>query len=342
MLATSTHDNKRSEDVRARIDVLSELAAGWRLRLRKWQRMNAERKAVVEGEPAPSRNDEYLLYQTLLGSFPAGGAQGDALHAYRERIVEYMLKAAREAKAHTSWARVDEPYEEATAAFVRAILDERSGPSFLEDLRAAVAPVAWAGYLNSLAMAAVKYTSPGVPDCYQGNEIWDYSLVDPDNRRPVDYGKRSRMLDEIAAPGDGHLEAIRAIFRAPEDGRAKLYVTWRLLQLRREREALFLEAGYAPVRASGSRSRHVVAFARRQGRSAVVTVVPRLTVSLGVAPGELPCGEALWEDTRIHMEFAGEGAVVRDVISGSRHTVERGGIALAAVLGSAPVAVLVL
>ncbi len=171
MLATSTHDNKRSEDVRARIDALTELAAGWRLRLRRWHRMNLGRKQVIEDVLAPSRNDEYLLYQVLLGSFPPGPLDQDALAAYRARIVAYMQKACREAKARTSWARVNEPYEAATTAFVEALLDGRPDNAFLEDFRAAGVSIAWAGYLNSLSMAVVKYTSPGVPDCYQGNEI---------------------------------------------------------------------------------------------------------------------------------------------------------------------------
>ncbi len=343
MLATSTHDNKRSEDVRMRINVISELAAGWRLQLAKWRRMNAGRKIVVDGSPAPSRNDEYLLYQVLLGSFPPGRPQGAALAAYRERIVAYMQKAMREAKARTSWARVNEPYEAATEAFVGALLEERAGNAFLDDLLAAVEPTAWAGLMNSLGMVAVKYTSPGVPDCYQGNELLDFSLVDPDNRRPVDYGKRMRLLEEIERlPREPDDATLAAIFGDLADGRGKLYTMWRLLRLRRAREALFRDGSYAAVRTRGAAARHALAFVRRHGGEACVTVVPRLTTLLGATPGILPCGAALWGDTRVELPFLAEGKVLRDAITGRERRVGRGGIAIAEVLEAAPVAVLVL
>ncbi|MGZ5103309.1 MAG: malto-oligosyltrehalose synthase [Usitatibacter sp.] len=340
MLATSTHDNKRSEDVRARIDALSELAAGWRLHLERWSKMNASRKADADGEPAPSRNDEYLLYQTLLGSFPPGEPRGKALEAYRDRIVAYMQKATREAKVRTSWDHVNEPYEAATAAFVAALLDDSKPNAFLEDFRAAARFVTWIGYLNGLSMAAVKLTSPGVPDIYQGNELWDFSLVDPDNRRPVDYALRAKLLAEVSAIGDRPAGSLDAIFARLDDARAKLYVTWRLLQLRRSREALFLHGGYTPVRVAGALSRHAVAFARRHEGASVVTVAPRLVAGLGIQPGELACG-ARWQDTRIELAFLDEGAVLLDVITGNEHRLDGRSLSLAALLDRAPVAVLV-
>ncbi len=341
MLATSTHDNKRSEDVRTRIDVLSEHAAGWRLRLRKWQRLNAGAKTLVDESMAPSRNDEYLLYQTLLGSYPAGTPGKEELAEYTERIVAYMQKAGREAKAYTSWARVNEAYEAAAAAFVRAILAEKPGNLFLEDFRAAAAPIAWIGFLNSVSMVAVKLTSPGVPDCYQGNELFDFSLVDPDNRRPVDYDRRRRLLQDLEALGDSpSAGAVEAIFANLEDGRAKLYVMWRLLQLRRARTALFLEGGYTAVRTSGTRAKHIVAFARRHGKETVVTVIPRLLATLGIERGELPCGENVWGDTRIELPFLDEGVVLRDALTGREASVANGGIAASVILALAPVAVL--
>jgi (1->4)-alpha-D-glucan 1-alpha-D-glucosylmutase len=335
MLATSTHDNKRSEDVRARIDVISELVAEWRLQLGKWRRMNAGKKAEVDGMMAPSPNDEYLLYQVLLGSFPSGG-----LDAYTQRIVDYMRKAIREAKQRTSWANPNEPYEAAAESFIRALLSEHSGNAFLEDLRAAVKPVAWAGWFNGLAMAAVKLTSPGVPDIYQGNELWDLSLVDPDNRRPVDYERRRTLLAELERltdPAASTAEMLSGI----EDGRAKLYVIWRLLQLRKRHEALFREGSYTAVRVTGQLARHVLAFARRHGGEAAVTVVPRLVAGLGVRPGTTPCDASLWGEARIELPFADEGAVLRDVFSGRELAIEHGGIAVAEVLARFPVAVLV-
>ena len=340
MLATSTHDNKRSEDVRSRIDVLTEMPAGWRLQLRKWSRMNEAHRAPADDMMAPSRNDEYLLYQVLLGSFPPGQPRGKELEAYVERIVAYMHKACREAKVRTSWARINEPYERAVEGFVRAILAERPGNEFLEDFRHACIRVTWLGFLNSISMMAVKYTSPGVPDCYQGNETWDFSLVDPDNRRPVDYERRSSMLGELERFGERAPDSvISEIFHKLHDGRAKLYVTWRLLQLRRAREALFREGGYTALRVTGEKSRHAVAFARRRGKEAAVTIAPRLMHGLGVEPGALPVG-ALWGDARVELPFLEEGDVVRDAITGRELRVTQGGLALADVLALASVAIL--
>ena len=327
MLATSTHDNKRSEDVRARIDVISELTAEWRLQLAKWRRMNIARKAEADGHPAPSANDEYLLYQVLLGSFT-----GADLEDYTERIVEYMRKALREAKQRTSWANVNEPYEAAMESFVRAILANHAGNAFLEDLRAAAVPMAWIGGFNSLSMAAVKLTSPGVPDIYQGNETLDLSLVDPDNRRPVDYGKRRSMLAGLELPADA--ESIT-------DGRAKLFVISRLLHLRKRHEALFRDGGYTAVRVTGERARHLVAFARRHGGATVVTVVPRLIAGLGVRPGTTPSDPALWGEARVELPFLHEASVLRDAFTGRELSIAKGGLDVAHVLEGFPVAVLV-
>jgi (1->4)-alpha-D-glucan 1-alpha-D-glucosylmutase len=337
MLATSTHDNKRSEDVRARIDVISERVPEWRLQLRKWSRMNDAHKTEVDGVPAPSRNDEYLLYQTLLGSLPLDGSP---LAGYTERILAYMQKAMREAKQRTSWANVNEPYEAATRKFVTALLAEQAGNAFLDDLRAAAAPVAWTGYLNGLSMVTVKLTSPGVPDTYQGNELWDFSLVDPDNRRPVDYERRHALLRELEGLKPPFERALADMLRNLPDGRAKLYVLWRLLHLRKAREALFLHGGYTAVRTTGLHARHLVCFARRHGGESIVTVAPRLIAGLGLAEGELPCG-GLWGETRVELPFCKPGAVLRDVLSGREHRVERAGLLAADVLAVFPTAVLV-
>ncbi|HUP98314.1 MAG TPA: malto-oligosyltrehalose synthase [Usitatibacter sp.] len=335
-LATSTHDNKRSEDVRARIDVISEKVPEWRLQLRKWSRMNDGHRSEVDGVPAPSRNDEYLLYQTLLGSFPL---DAPALGEYTDRILAYMQKAMREGKQRSSWANVNEPYEAAMQKYVRALLDVHSGAAFLEDLRAAAAPVAWTGYLNGLSMVTVKLTSPGVPDTYQGNELWDFSLVDPDNRRPVDYERRRTLLQELESLEGALDQPLADMLRNLSDGRAKLYVLWRLLQLRKAREALFLHGGYTAVRTTGLRARHLICFARRHGGESIVTVAPRLIGGLELAPGELPCG-AVWGETRIEMPFVKDGTVLQDVLSGREHRVTRSGVLAADVLALFPTAVL--
>jgi (1->4)-alpha-D-glucan 1-alpha-D-glucosylmutase len=339
LLATSTHDNKRSEDVRTRIDVLSESPAAWRILLRKWSRMNRGRKRRLDGTPAPGRNDEYLLYQTLLGSFPLG-ATGSELDDYRGRIGTYMRKAVREAKVESSWVNPNAEYEAALLAFVDALLAESPHNLFLADLRTTAEAIAWPGMLNSLSMVLVKFTSPGVPDLYQGNETWDHSLVDPDNRRPVDYERRRRLLAEVEAAAHEGTEAVRALFVDLDDGRAKLYLTWRLLQHRRADPQLFRDGSYVPLQAEGARAAHVVAYARRNGDRALVTIAGRLFATLGVRRPDLPCG-AVWEDTRIAVPFLEEGETLTNLLGGERCTVRGGVLQLSEALAHLPGAVLV-
>ncbi len=250
-----------------------------------------------------------------------------------------MQKAAREAKLRTSWANVNEAYESASESFVRALLDDTRANASLEDFRAAAAEVAWLGGINSIAMMAVKLTSPGVPDIYQGNETLDFSLVDPDNRRPVDYEVRRRMLEELAALGESPGPAIAPIFADPNDGRGKMYVAWRLLQLRARHEALFRSGGYTPVRVTGTWARNVVAFARRHEEGVAVTVAPRLASALGAKPGAMPLGEA-WGDTQVQLPFFDAGTPLTDAISGTVHALAGASLALSSLLAHAPVAVL--
>ncbi len=340
MLATSTHDNKRSEDVRARIDVLSELPAAWRLNLRRWSRMNRSKKRVVDGARAPSRNDEYMLYQTLLGSFPPKIAESGELAAFAKRIEGYMLKAVREAKANTSWINPNHEYEAAICGFVRGLLrPERN--LFLEDLRTAAATVGWLGMLNSLSMTVIKLTSPGVPDIYQGNELWDFSLVDPDNRRPVDYEVRRAMLDRLPQPGTSPIGEIREIFHNPHDGRAKLFVIAQLLGYRRAHSDVFLHGAYLPLQAVGHRHSNVLAFARNHAQGGAVIVGTRLHASLGIAEGALPCAEAVWGDTVVQLPFVPEGTQLRHLLTGRRCVVSAGALRLAEVFADVPAAVLV-
>ena len=320
LLATSTHDNKRAEDVRCRIDVISEMPAAWRLALRRWSRMNASHQRGIDGDTAPSRNDEYLLYQTLLGTFPDEPMDAAALDAYRDRIERYMLKAVREAKAHTSWINVNAEYEAAVAGFVRGLLRRLESNPFLDDLRLQARPIAWFGMLNSLSMALVKLTSPGVPDFYQGNEIFDLSLVDPDNRRPVNYARRRALLDELGRIAAGSAEelarGVRAFFESLHDGRAKLWLVWRALQFRRERDELFLKGDYYPIAASGERSGHLAAYARRLGDNGIVVAAGRLFASMGLAPGTLPVGESAWGDTMLDLSFLPERTPLVNVLTG--------------------------
>jgi (1->4)-alpha-D-glucan 1-alpha-D-glucosylmutase len=370
MLATSTHDNKRSEDVRNRIDVLSEMPATWRLALRRWRAMNRLAEPVEDGFEGdldtglyvPSAADEYLLYQTLLGTLPAGGLGDDRREAYGERIERYALKAARESKAHTSWVNPDEDYEAELTGFVQRLLgsgeagtDTRDS-GFLADLHHFGTTLAWFGALNSLSMVLIKYASPGVPDLYQGNELMDLSLVDPDNRRPVDYAMRSRWLDRLeaiaAAPAHGTADAVRELAAEPHDGGAKLWVLWRLLGLRAGQPMLFRDGGYEAVHARGPKERHVVAFARRQGEESLIAVAGRLFVGLATtaeseaaqqaASHWLPLGEAVWGDTAVTLpDWAGEeGARWENILTGETLTVRSGGLPMAELFASFPGAVL--
>ena len=341
MLATSTHDNKRSEDVRARIDVISELPAAWRLNVRRWSRINRTRKVMQEGGIAPSRSDEYYLYQTLVGSFPPL-TDPVALEDYRARIASHVIKAAREAKTRTSWLRIDTEYEQALTGFVNAVLADRRDNLFLADLRAQAATFAWFGMLNSLTMTLVKLASPGVPDIYQGNEILDYSLADPDNRRTVDYGTRRALLASLRAleAGGAIGERLGELFASPYDGRAKLWIVYRMLAFRRQNPGLFDNRAYRPLTAKGSRSRHVLAFSRACGTRGVVAVAGRLFASLGVAPGQVPLGFPAWDDTALDAGMIPPGTRVVDVLSGAEFESAPGNWLLGRLFASFPGALL--
>lgn len=304
MLGTSTHDTKRSEDVRARINVLSEMTQVWRKTLDRWARINRMRKREVEGRTAPSLNDEYLLYQTLIGSWPLEELDEAALSTYRERIEAYMIKAAREAKARTSWANSNPEYEDALLQFIRAALEPREANLFLTDLKSFQQRVSRFGLLNALSQTLCKLTAPGVPDIYQGNETWDFSLVDPDNRRPVDYVKRRSMLSSLeCAVMDDCIDRdlIRSLGANLHDGRCKMYVTWKCLQVRREHEAVFRDGEYLPLRVSGKHAGNVCAFGRRHEGKLLVTIAPRLYLRLLGERDGLPLGAEAWEDTAVEL-----------------------------------------
>jgi (1->4)-alpha-D-glucan 1-alpha-D-glucosylmutase len=312
MLATSTHDTKRSEDVRARIDVLSEVPGLWRRSLLRWSHMNRARRRVVDDLPAPGPHAEYLLYQTLLGSWPLEALDDAALAAYRERIEEYMIKASREAKRRTSWANVNAEYEEALRQFVRASLERREGNPFPDEVAATARRLARSGCVNSLAQTLLKLTVPGVPDIYQGNELWDFSLVDPDNRRPVDYERRRRLLAEIEGSVDPG-----SFLTSLEDGRAKLYLTWKTLQFRRANDALFREGNYIPLRIRGEYANHLCAFARRHESAGAIVIVPRLTARLLGERDALPLGD-VWGYTAIELPARGNlGSEFKSILDGT-------------------------
>ena len=341
MLTTSTHDTKRSEDVRARIAVISERPAAWRLAVRRWSRMNRSHRRLIDGAPAPSRNDEYLLYQTLLGTLPTAPLDEAALAAYRERILQYMLKAVREGKRHSSWITPDESYESALTAFVGGLLGRVQGNLFLEDLRQTVGLHAWFGALNSLSVTVLKLTSPGVPDIYQGQQMMDLSLVDPDNRRPVDHAAHEDALHALAplAEAADPAAAVASLLADPGDGRAKLWATWRTLQLRREQPELFEQGDYRPLGVRGARAHNAIAYARRFGPQVLVVAAGRLYAGPGVDAGTPPVGRH-WSDGVVELDGLPARLTLRNVLTGEVLQPVEGRLPLAMVFASWPVAVL--
>jgi (1->4)-alpha-D-glucan 1-alpha-D-glucosylmutase len=326
--ATATHDTKRGEDVRARIDVLSEIPGAWKAAVARWRGLNRRFKTDLQGLMTPDPNEEYFLYQTLIGAWPFDLG---AAPAFRDRIAAYLTKAMREAKTYTSWLSPDEEHERAVIRFLDAVLDRRRSGPFLQSFEQFQSRVAELGIYNSLAQLVIKITAPGVPDFYQGTELWDLNLVDPDNRRDVDYAARRRMLAALRADVDvGELLANR------RDGRIKLFVTTRGLHARAAARPIFEQGDYVPLPASGARRECVFAYARRLGEASTITCVPRMIASLRPDVASPPLGAAVWSDTRIE---APDGAYC-DVFTGARLDVRDGSIAAATLFDRFPVALL--
>jgi (1->4)-alpha-D-glucan 1-alpha-D-glucosylmutase len=327
MLATATHDAKRGEDVRTRIDVLSELAEEWTERVRRWRMLNRTKRHEVEGGPAPRARDEYLFYQTLVGTWPAElhGGQFDptAIDPLRERLEAYMVKAAREAKLITSWARPHPAYEEALAEFVHRSLDVAQQNPFLADLAPFAHRIARLGAVNSLSQTVLKLTSPGVPDHYQGTEFWDLHLLDPDNRTAVDFEARDRTLSELdliapfGQPARSNL--LSSLLADWPDGRIKMYVARRLLALRRAHPDLFRDGRYLPLTVEGECADCVISFARATKTEALVVAAPRLAARFNGAGAEFPLGHASWGGTVLipPAEVASLGAGWTDILGGA-------------------------
>ncbi len=363
---TATHDTKRGEDLRARLNVLSEIPGEWRETVTRWRELNRSHRIVVDEFEAPDANEEYFLYQTLVGTAgsgqPAAGSEdrngwvsahevvphdghaslpaaGCRLPAdYLPRLQAYMHKALHEAKVHSSWISPDPAYDDAVKQFVASVLDAEKNATFLDDLLSFTRRVAHYGYLNSLSQALIKFAAPGVPDTYQGTELWDFNLVDPDNRRPVDYELRSQMLSEIKVRAEDGAEFCRELIAAKEDGRAKLYLTWRALQARKAHPGLFAEGEYLPLEPEGPKAEHVFAFARRQGDRAAVVIVTRMLTRL-VGDGDLPLGR-VWGET--HLPLAEELRTMswRNAFTGASAP-SGAALNLAAVLSHFPVALLI-
>lgn len=307
MLTTSTHDTKRSEDVRARLNVLSELPAAWRLALRHWSHANRSLKHTVDGMLVPTPNDEYFIYQTLLGIWPPGEPDANEMARFGVRLAEYLVKAVREAKVHTSWINPNTAYEDAVVAFADALLNAPAGSAFLTDFLPFQRRIARLGMFNSLSQTLIKLTVPGVPDIYQGCELWDFSLVDPDNRRPVDFGQRRAMLDALqtlaAQPPQQRRAGVSALCSTLEDGQAKLLIVRSALALRQRWPEVFQQGKYLPLAVKGEQAVHLCAYARIAGGRTVITVAPRYFARLLGEADMLPLGEKVWGDTAVDLPF---------------------------------------
>jgi (1->4)-alpha-D-glucan 1-alpha-D-glucosylmutase len=310
MNTTSTHDTKRSEDARARLTVLSEIPQEWGKQLDRWQEINKDKKKTVKGNPMPDSNDEYFLYQTLLSIFPwAESEYGN----FVSRVKEYIGKAMREAQVHTTWLKPDPDYENAYMAFIESILAVTESNTFLPGFRAFHKKIAYYGMLNSLSQITLKMTCPGMPDFYQGSELWDFSLVDPDNRRSIDFAKRVALLQQIRAGENDLPGLLRELWLQPEDGGIKMFLTYRLLQARQTNAELFQQGSYIPLETGGEWQDRVITFARKLENQWAIVIVPRFYTSL-VKPGELPVG-AVWQDTYVVLPAKPDG-IWQDAISG--------------------------
>jgi (1->4)-alpha-D-glucan 1-alpha-D-glucosylmutase len=350
VLTTATHDTKRGEDVRARLNVLSEIPEQWQAALARWTDLNDAKKNAVDGRLAPSRNDEYLLYQTLIGAWPIEPLDSNGFQYFRDRILAYMQKATKEAKVHTSWINPDPDYDAAVREFVMRLLPDDPEDPFLKDLLAFQRPVAFCGYFNSLAQVLLKLTSPGVPDMYQGTELWDLSLVDPDNRRPVDYERRRTLLDRIKHDleqfQDNLALFLRDLLAQLPDGRVKMYLIYRVLNYRRGREDFFARCDYEPLNAIGEKQEHVCAFSRLMEDEMIVVVVPRLVYRLTNGGQTAPMGANVWRDTRLVIPFEQCPSQFRNLLTGQAVRMEPAegsstiSISLAAILEQFPVAIL--
>jgi len=315
MSASSTHDTKRGEDVRARINVLSEIPGEWYNAIRNWRGLNRAAKTLLGGHLAPDANEEYLLYQTLIGTWPLTPMNAAEHHSYLQRIEGYMQKALHEAKVHTSWINPNSAYEQAVSEFVERVLEPAPGNRFLEEFRQFQAPIARAGIWNSIAQVLLKIAAPGVPDFYQGNEIWAFDLVDPDNRRSVDYEVRGKLLANLRAQAArDRAGLVNGLRENPCDGAIKMYITSEALRFRREHDGLFSHGSYTGLSAEGNRARNVVAFTRTSQKKMIVALTGRFFLKLCNSHGR-PIGD-VWGNTSVALPRKCRYEIFQDVFTG--------------------------
>jgi len=336
MTSTSTHDTKRSEDARARINVLSEIPREWERAIFRWRRINSRRKQQVEGHHVPSTREEYLFYQTLLAIWPIN--DDEFPEDISDRMCAYMLKATREAKINTSWVNVHETYENALLQFTKEVLDPSRSSKFLQDFEAFTRLIAIRGANNALGQVLAKLTAPGIPDFYQGCELWNTCLVDPDNRKPVDYEKRSAILEEIIRRQNDP-QYIAEVLREWKDGRVKMMVTHKGLAFRRAYQQLYHHGTYLPLAVEGEAAEHLLAYAQHHDSAWGLTLVPRL-LAKGQFSAETLTDETFWGDTAVRLP-AYAPADWHNIFTLQNARSEGGLLKVGSHLGSFPVALLV-
>lgn len=338
--ASSTHDTKRSEDIRARINVISEMPEEWQQHLTRWAEINLQYKVEVEDVLVPDRNEEYFLYQTLLGLWPLEDREFKNL---LERLQSYAVKATREAMVHTRWTRPNLPHEEALTKFVASILDSNCNRVFLEDFKSFQKKIAFYGMLNSLSQTLLKLTVPGVPDFYQGSELWDFRLVDPDNRGPIDFSLRAGMLESLIKEAKAEsIHVAREVFQSWTDGRIKLYLIWKALTFRRRFGALFSHGEFHPVPIVGERSQNATVFLRRHENDWALAIAPKWVAGPNALLDQV-FDESFWKGTSIALPNEAPHCW-RNIFTGEKLSFETKGpqplLRIADALRSFPVALL--
>ncbi len=345
---TATHDTKRGEDNRIRINVISELADDWKTHLARWSRWNARKKTTVNELECPDAREEYLFYQTLLGAWPFGDSENAAPEGFVERVQGFVVKAASEAKRNTTWTDPDSSYKEALGRYVAETLEGADAAPFLSDFLGFQRRVARIGVVHSLAQTVLKIASPGAADVYQGCELWDFSMVDPDNRRPVDFAKRTQLLGQIQTAiesGQSRASLASQLFSAPEDGAIKLYVVSTLLNHRREHPELYLRGSYRPVDASGDHKDRVVSLLRSHYGRQALAVVPRLVAPLmGDDATRPPIGPEVWGATDLILPESAPSRwknLLTDAVLEAKQVDDRRVLSLGDLFADVPLALLV-
>lgn len=300
--ATSTHDTKRGEDVRARLNVLSEIPDQWQTSVKKWHDMNLKYKTEYNDRLLPDKNDEYFLYQTLIGAYPFDELPDKI---FIKRIKDYAIKVVREAKVYTAWVKPDEKYENAFLYFIESILTVADTNLFLTDFMEFQKYISHFGIFNSLSQTLIKMTVPGIPDFYQGSELWDFNLVDPDNRRQIDYTVQQELIEIVDKNQNDMNKLFQSLFSDMHNGAVKLYLIKKVIAARRKYPTLFNEGKYMHINSSGESGKNVISFMRKTEKHIAVIIVPRFLTELTEAD-KLPLGKSVWNNTYIRIPFETE------------------------------------